>query len=420
MVQNLLQLLQKQRGLNLNPMQPSQPSPDYPMNPMQIAAQLQDSPSDFGDMPPMDESALDGYDIGPVAQSIEQGDAEPIETNRIAPAIQEWLGTKQPDMGGLVKQLLSARQGQTSEDAARAATASATSGKYVSGQDYADNRFKDDFATIASLAKLQSLGGGGNSVFAQTMAAINADPQLARMSPIDKIRMAQNKIGTNLTYDPATGKVIDMSGAAQGLGNLEFGKQSGGNQSDLIYKPQIGAETKKAEGMVKKQFDAPGAKAALDSTTATQQIVLDTIDTILPKVNEWTTGYVGDKLSNLSGTDAADLQNNLNTIRANVGFDKLAEMRANSPTGGALGNVSDTENRLLASTMAAVEQSQSPQQLTQNLKLLKTRIAQSNERIRDAYLLDYGTTEGAPQLGEPSVTATSPNVIKYDAQGNRL
>lgn len=83
--------------------------------------------------------------------------------------------------------------------------------------------------------------------------------------------------------------------------------------------------------------------------------------------NAFTTGFTGSIASAVPGTDAFDLKNTLNTIKANIGFDKLQSMRANSPTGGALGNVSDNENKLLQSVMGSVEQSQSKEQLQFNL-----------------------------------------------------
>jgi hypothetical protein len=84
----------------------------------------------------------------------------------------------------------------------------------------------------------------------------------------------------------------------------------------------------------------------------------------------WTTGVAGQVLSGVGGTAAHNLDNLVTTIKANVGFDKLQQMRASSPTGGALGPVSDTENRLLQSVMGALEQSQSQDQFQYNLKRL--------------------------------------------------
>ena len=60
-----------------------------------------------------------------------------------------------------------------------------------------------------------------------------------------------------------------------------------------------------------------------------------------------------------------DLNSALDTLRASISFDRLQKMRDESPTGGALGNVSNIELQLLGSTLASIETTQSPEQLRQ-------------------------------------------------------
>jgi hypothetical protein len=45
----------------------------------------------------------------------------------------------------------------------------------------------------------------------------------------------------------------------------------------------------------------------------------------------------------LPGTEARSVNNNLDTVKALIGFDALARMRAASPTGGALGAITERE-----------------------------------------------------------------------------
>ena len=129
-----------------------------------------------------------------------------------------------------------------------------------------------------------------------------------------------------------------------------------------------------------------GSKAYREATTAqtgerlkktqaqnTANIVTDEVNRILGLTQESvlpTTGMVGSFLSSVPGTAARDIRGLLDTIRANVGFDKLQQMRAASPTGGALGQVSERENLLLQATLGNLEQSQSRQQFLENLKRL--------------------------------------------------
>ncbi len=110
-----------------------------------------------------------------------------------------------------------------------------------------------------------------------------------------------------------------------------------------------------------------------------RDIVVQDIDRILSMTGEEeglpVTGIAGATLSQVPGTRQRDVAALLNTVRSNVGFDKLQQMRNASPTGGALGQVSERENVLLQSTLGSLEQSQSTEQFERNLR-----------RLRDVYL----------------------------------
>ena len=58
-----------------------------------------------------------------------------------------------------------------------------------------------------------------------------------------------------------------------------------------------------------------------------------------------------------------DLDQLFNTVNANIAFDELAKMRAQSKTGAALGNVSNIELELLRSTVAALSTQRDPELL---------------------------------------------------------
>lgn len=90
---------------------------------------------------------------------------------------------------------------------------------------------------------------------------------------------------------------------------------------------------------------------------------------IIDKSPKTTTG-MGSYLSNIPGTDAKSLKERLGSIKANIGFDYLQAMREASPTGGALGNVSDRELQGLQSVFGSLEQSLDDKELTYNLNLL--------------------------------------------------
>lgn len=79
--------------------------------------------------------------------------------------------------------------------------------------------------------------------------------------------------------------------------------------------------------------------------------------------NEWfATGAGSGVAGNFSGTNATDVQGLLDSIGGNIAFDRLSRMRTESPTGGALGNVTEMELKLLQSTVASLDKGQSDAQ----------------------------------------------------------
>ena len=152
------------------------------------------------------------------------------------------------------------------------------------------------------------------------------------------------------------------------------------------------------------------ARRATEDRRQRFDLISRTIDQAIGEADSFTAGFLGNIASIVPGTPAADLANTLNTIRANVGFEELSRLRAASPTGGALGQVSERENLLLQSVLGSVEQSQSPAQLRTNLEALKEQLRLSQDRIAQAFEEDFGQPYGGPntpipaaQDGEPSL-----------------
>lgn len=80
------------------------------------------------------------------------------------------------------------------------------------------------------------------------------------------------------------------------------------------------------------------------------------IDEALPLISGLSTGNVlAQGTQFLAGTPAYKLEAALKPIRARIGFDELTRMRQMSPTGGALGQVSNFENQLLQATKGSLE-----------------------------------------------------------------
>lgn len=160
---------------------------------------------------------------------------------------------------------------------------------------------------------------------------------------------------------------------------------------------------------------APKAAAALESQARTTDVVLDAIARAKAALLDPKTGQYSDTVAGLAGgatawipgTPARDFSAILDTIRANVGFDKLAEMRANSPTGGALGNVAQKENEMLQAVLGSIDQGQSPQQLYANLDRIERELTGAREARKRAYQEVYSPKPKARAGGASAGVRTS-------------
>ena len=126
-------------------------------------------------------------------------------------------------------------------------------------------------------------------------------------------------------------------------------------------------------------------------------------DNVLSKVNDaingtdWkTAGFVGSISRAVPGTPAFDLSRKVDTIKANIGFQELQQMRQMSPTGGALGQVAVQELEMLQATVASLDTAQSPEQLRQHLTDIKTHFERWKGTVEQNYGNLYGTPQSSP------------------------
>jgi hypothetical protein len=122
-------------------------------------------------------------------------------------------------------------------------------------------------------------------------------------------------------------------------------------------------------------------------TKATSNVlVMDEMDRLLKLVEDspgMTTGF-GTWLSGIPTTDARNAQRLADTIKGNIGFDRLQRMREESPTGGALGQVAVQELQALQSTMGSFDLGQDAETVKYNLNRLKQQYARTMLALADA------------------------------------
>jgi len=132
-------------------------------------------------------------------------------------------------------------------------------------------------------------------------------------------------------------------------------------QRELIQTRIDDLKSKQQEKIEKKEA---GKEAAINHASK----VLVDVQEANNLVSGTTTGLLGKGTSFVPGTDAYNLNQRLLTIKANLGFDRLQQMRDASPTGGALGQVAVQELNALQSTVGSLELGQSKDELKKNLE----------------------------------------------------
>jgi hypothetical protein len=158
----------------------------------------------------------------------------------------------------------------------------------------------------------------------------------------------------------------------------------------MTPKQQAEADTKAAENQ-------PKAQLSVTSARNKAEVVSKKVDEALGKTGFFTTGLAGAGLSMIPGTPAYDLDKAIDTVKANIGFKELQEMRASSPTGGALGQIAVQEIDYLQAAIASLKQGQSEEALRNNLGAIKKHFEGWKNAVERAYQEQYGSVPGAPQ-----------------------
>lgn len=150
-----------------------------------------------------------------------------------------------------------------------------------------------------------------------------------------------------------------------------------------------------------------GAAAAESAVTAST-IVLDDVKALRnaikkQKVVDPITGVTGEVASSVAGSARKSAEGLVRTIQANIGFDRLNQMRAESPTGGALGNITEQELRFLQSVLGSIDLNQKDADIIRNLDRLE-KLYNGILKKAAAYpnASKYGFGGGAPAAPAPA------------------
>ena len=152
---------------------------------------------------------------------------------------------------------------------------------------------------------------------------------------------------------------------------------------EIKQEAKLGA--KRTDDLIRMQ---PKAFSALGAFQQKTNFMKENITQALNNISGWSTEF-GAALGGWPGSQAQALKTILNTIKANVGFQSLQEMRANSPTGGALGQVSERELAYLQATLGDIAQEQDGAILAEKLRAMQGQIEGMGARLQQAYDMTF-------------------------------
>lgn len=180
------------------------------------------------------------------------------------------------------------------------------------------------------------------------------------------------------------------------------------------------------------EAEASAAAAANEkrqqNTQQTADIVVQDIGEVQRIVEEGgllpVTGALSGVIKQVPGSNAYDVNALLDTIRANIGFETLNQMRQSSPTGAGLGNVTNIELDLLQATMGNLDQSQTEEQFLRNLQRVSDLFEKViHEGIDDVEgSIDVRDARQPTQRGDRrrSPRGTQPTRRRYNPETGRL
>jgi len=206
----------------------------------------------------------------------------------------------------------------------------------------------------------------------QELFAINKAREARGEKPLiaeELIKMKQNpatniNVGTDGSTFPAPEKGFDYERGVDGKVIVDpathrpkLYKIEGGGPADeaaALAKKEVKATEKEALGKVQQTSAYLNVKAAADEA-------LKHVDTLgVVGIGSKIARSPSSPTSGIGGLPHDVYDSALKTIQSNVTISTLAQMRAASPTGGALGNVSDFEDKMLQSVIAPLNTYTSP------------------------------------------------------------
>lgn len=287
--------------------------------------------------------------------------ASQFDTNSVEGLKQmaQALQSTDPELGFQVMQRAQAMelaQAKTLTQEAQAAKSLAEQGKILRGE-AKDEQLRAELASLPPEADDKAVEsivrkyGKPDDIFKTLERRSTAEANRIAKAELEREKAEQRELEKQRDRDFKQ-QLVAMTAAAKSSMTGVQRELAEQRLADLKSKQTDKEEKKEAA----KQFAINHANKVVEDVTAAKSLVSGT-----------TSGLVGKGSSFVPGTDAYNLNQRLLTIKANLGFDRLQQMRDASPTGGALGQVAVQELQALQATVGSLELGQTKQELQKNL-----------------------------------------------------
>lgn len=144
---------------------------------------------------------------------------------------------------------------------------------------------------------------------------------------------------------------------------------------------------------------APVGQTVAPDALQSGQAVLTALDTARKQAGPTSTGLLGGWLGKIPGTAGYNLDRTADTIRGNLGFGKLMQMKATSPNGASgLGALSEGERRTLEALAGSVDIGQSEPQFRQNLDRVRQHVIRTTPGVNVDVPLDLSQGQSREQI----------------------
>jgi hypothetical protein len=264
-----------------------------------------------------------------------------------------------------------------------------------------------------TLAQNEAIGTGTGR--AQTQGLITAADEDAKADRDFSIETYDENLGRNvrkarssLPGYPRTripqaqypgGRMTPETVAAEGANNQRFIDEN--RPPPMPGSPVDAALPRPALASSEREKDAARSKRVqgFENAISKSELVLDTISKAKNNIGYTTTG-IGGLTSVLPMTPARAFKGYLETIAANIGFGELQNMRFESETGAALGQIAVQELLSLQATIAKLDQLQSPTDVKDALSTVETRYKSGITKLRRAIAAEKRFLSTGRDVGE--------------------